>query len=346
MSSLSSRRKTKSRRSWADIKKDVNLSSAMDSVKHTLAAAVELEGKPLAVSLHDMMTNRPFTHIENAPKLHASQWKGMQQYVPMLHLARNHSNDCVININANKDNVSWYVKEETLDVDPLLFEQMQQCSTDARFIVVSIELKADRWGQEVTPENHANVLIFDTKNKRMIRFEPHGFSPDEYKPSQLNQSLTDMLHASASTHRRSRRGATSSLTFKDVMGSGWTYEAPSFYCPKDFKPEREVFLRHDPSEGLDYFAPYGVQGLEGMEEFQALLPTYGFCVIHVHWFTDLYMSNPDADLRELFDRSIEIIQENPTAFATFILEYARFFNWVKNRVRSPDQLETYLSKVT
>jgi hypothetical protein len=66
-------------------------------------------------------------------------------------------------------------------------------------------------GQDINM-NHANALIFNNKNKVLLRFEPHGSNVDEriYNPKKLDKELN---------------------MFAKTLGAGWTYKAPIDYCP-------------------------------------------------------------------------------------------------------------------
>ena len=137
------------------------------------------------------------------------------------------------------------------------------------------------------------------------------------------------------------------------MGGGWEYRAPSTICILDKYGERDtVFdteISVDPDTKEEYYAGYGFapQSAEEFVMWQTQAPgTGGFCGIWVQWFADLYLTYPHINLKNLFDQATRLVTSNPSAFCSYIIEYAKFYSENKRTIRNAEQLEKQLQKVT
>jgi len=100
-------------------------------------------------------------------------------------------------------------KQPLLLIHPLLPKFLRNC--EKRFLILPLSLVISSVNEEITSNSlgHANILIFDTKNKTIERFDPHG------NEAFYNQSIIDNYLT---------------IKFKDLL-SNYKYIEFSVTCP-------------------------------------------------------------------------------------------------------------------
>jgi len=137
--------------------------------------------------------------------------------------------------------------------------------------------------------NHSNSLIFDLKENRLERFEPHGSNYPigfNYNPDLLDQMILQK--------------------FRDLVysagGSG-----PRYLRPRDYLPR------------------IGFQILESREILtnRNLGDPNGFCSLWVIWYLDYRLRYPDFWPGTLARKLIDVVQKNGYSFRDIIRNYSK-----------------------
>lgn len=281
-------------------------------VQESLKGACAME-PGLCITLNDALLNTVPKKL--IPRKSLSNWEGMSSDIGkmmLLNLVRKHPNDCIIQLD---DAIRWFTKEEIIQQKAGLWKEIGKCrDKDKRFILLSISLYPSATAAQLgegDDQAHANVIIFDMQNQTVSRFDPHGPTSESYNPEELNYNLKQIFTTGQG---------------KRTLGRGWKYRAPIEYCPVDIG---------------------GPQMIEEFDEWEVISPgQYGFCGIWSHWFADLYLTHPDKDIHDIFVQATKQVVENPSAFASYIIDYAKFFQTMKQKIRNKKEFEKLMVAAT
>ena len=200
----------------------------------------------------------------------------------------------------------------TLYVHKMLDKKIKEClKGDKRFVVVMLNTYT-------SGPPHANVLIYDRKNKSLERFDPHGYnkaSLPAYQSQVMDKDITNYFE--------------SITTIKEYIG-------PIDFCPK-WKPWK--------MSGVAY---QKIQGLEKYNEFK------GSCATWVLWYIDLRLMNPDSSRESIIKKSLKEINETSDSFTSFITKVYNYYNSVssntiktkkKTKKKTKTEIKAYVSKM-
>lgn len=146
---------------------------------------------------------------------------------------------------------------DRLVIWPKTLRDISKCLKKSRFTVCILEI--------VYPKGfrHANAIIFDSKAKRLTRFEPNGSSE--------NTIDTEMKYW---------------LLSQEQLRT-WTYSGPTNFCPKPGPQSRENWMYVEEA--------YELAGLDRRE-------TGGFCAAWSLLWIHMRLENPDLEDQELVDK--------------------------------------------
>ena len=206
----------------------------------------------------------------------------------------------------------------TLYVHKMLDKKIEVClKGDKRFVVVMLNTYTSE-------PPHANVLIYDRKNKSLERFDPHG-----YNKASLPSYQSKVMDKDINSYFESK------TTINEYIG-------PVDFCPK-WKPWK--------MSGLAY---QKIQGLEKYNEFK------GSCATWVLWYIDLRLMNPDIPRESIIKDSIKDINESSPSFTSFIIKVYNYYkrssntNTFRNKSKTKkkskkstvnNKVKTYVSKM-
>ena len=206
----------------------------------------------------------------------------------------------------------------TLYVHKMLDKKIELClKGDKRFVVVMLNTYT-------SGAPHANVLIYDRKNKTLERFDPHG-----YNKASLPSYQSKVMDKDINSYFESK------TTINEYIG-------PIDFCPK---------WKQWKSFGIAY---QKIQGLEKFKNFK------GSCATWVLWYIDLRLMNPDIPRETIIKKSINDINESSPSFTSFIIKVYNYYNRISNKVTNTrmkktkrkskknkinSQVKTYVSKM-
>ena len=153
------------------------------------------------------------------------------------------------------------------------------------FIIISLAI-------ELSNGSHANILIWDIKNKVISRFEPHGAS----NPSQLNynENLLDDLLKNKFT------------CFDNTL---------SYLKPKDFLP----------NIGFQKF-----EMMEN-EKCTRIGDPNGFCAVWCVWWCDMRLKYPEIKESKLVIKLMNKIREDGISFKDLIRNYSKNITDIRDK---------------
>ena len=153
------------------------------------------------------------------------------------------------------------------------------------FILVSLAI-------ELSNGSHANMLIWDIKNKLISRFEPHGSS----SPSQLNYNenlLDDLLKNKFTCFDNSLK----------------------YLTPKDFLP----------NIGFQKF-----EMMEN-EKCTRIGDPNGFCAVWCVWWSDMRLKYPEIEIERLVRKLLNTIREDGISFKDLIRNYSKNITDIRDK---------------
>ena len=156
------------------------------------------------------------------------------------------------------------------------FEQIKDCiNAQKRFIILPL-------GIELKEGSHANYIIFDTVNKLVERFEPHGSTTPpglNYNPDLLDKILYSR--------------------FKEI-DENIKYLKPSDYLPKISFQLLDILENKKKKIG----------------------DPGGFCALWAVWYVDMRLTYHDIEPQKLINKLIKTIKENNIYVKNMIRNYA------------------------
>lgn len=168
-------------------------------------------------------------------------------------------------------------------------------SPKRRFLAIFVYIKWDCKSSNA----HFNALIFDTKLKKIERFEPYTtFKESEYLDvvSEFDRKFIKLLK-------------------KNLRD--FTYIKPTGFCPKiGFQQKEEKNL-------------LSIKTIKTLGNYQLDNDPGGFCGAWVLYFLNLKLENPDIDSKKLLKKVYKYLEKDHHSFRTFIRNYSSFI--VKER---------------
>lgn len=171
----------------------------------------------------------------------------------------------------NKNGIDFYNIEIIWDKQKLIFPEGIEklfLNLNKRFFIIPIGIEND-FGY------HSNILIYDTKNNLIERFEPNGKSgPSGYYYN--SSKLDDILK----------------FKLKKYIKKDFKYLYPKIYLPK-----------------------IGLQIYENLEEKKKNIgDPGGYCSSWSLWYADMVLKYPDIDRKKLILKIIYTIKKNQISF--------------------------------
>ena len=163
------------------------------------------------------------------------------------------------------------------------FDDINKC-INKRFVIVPLSISPP--SDCNVSYSHANILIFDNKQKTVERFETYG-----------NKKFRDQKYYDSFDNK-----------FEKLVKKHLKYK---YLRPKDICPIK----------GLQFIEELNIK--KNIETIREDDPS-GFCVAWSFWYADLRMTYPDIEQKKLQIKAIEIINKNPITFRRFIRNYAQF----------------------
>jgi len=132
---------------------------------------------------------------------------------------------------------------------------------------------------------HANIMIYDSYNLTLERFEPYG-------------DLTDMI---TNTNKKCFNVDVDEMLFDLFAEKGLVIE---YFPPSNFIP------------------PKGLQKIQENERKMSNKDPEGFCTMWSLFYCDLRLSNPNVRREKLLDYTIKSFKRNNKSLTNFIRDYA------------------------
>lgn len=229
-------------------------------------------------------------------------YKKYKQDCPMYPIKTHSSFDILKVKNYLKKNEKYYTKEflkqqllknhkasySEWDKDKFLTNLKLCLETGEQLIIVPVRLIG-----------HLNMLFIKVATREIIRFEPHGYAfkngmgNTDKKVNTFLEKLTNDINK-----------------YFNLLGNKkFTYKAPSEICPR--------YTSTMPSN----FYP-GFQSMEGREKkLNKRVEGGGFCLLWSWFFAECVMSNPEMDIKEVYEEAYKALNTNEGKFATIIRGY-------------------------
>ena len=210
--------------------------------------------------------------------------------------------DCYLN---NRNNPVYRIIYPSNILTFEFFDDINKC-INKRFVIVPLSISPP--SDCNISYSHANILIFDNKQKTVERFETYG-----------NKKFRDQKYYDSFDNK-----------FEKIVKKylKYKYLRPKYICPiKGFQFIEENNIK---------------KGLASMRENDP----GGFCVAWSFWYADLRMTYPNIEQKKLQTKAIEIINNNPITFRKFIRNYAQFilderkkiYIKIKKKYNIPDRI--------
>lgn len=186
------------------------------------------------------------------------------------------------------DGGMFFENKKGFEVKDWVLKELKRCfsQTKSRFTVGILSLTLD------TGVSHANALIFDSENKIITRFEPHGAGLEiNYNVGELDSQIGIWMGRNL---------------------NGWTYQAPIHYCPTSGPQTLETKIYYDSKMK----ALYG----ENLNKEAG-----GFCSAWSLLFLHYRLVNPELSDRDIVEY---MVSESGEILFNRIREYVAFI--VKN----------------
>jgi hypothetical protein len=159
-----------------------------------------------------------------------------------------------------------------------------------RFLAIFVYIKWDCKSNSA----HFNSLLFDTKLKKIERFEPYtSFKESKYLEvvSKFDKKFIKLLK-------------------KNLVD--YNYIKPTGFCPKiGFQQKEEQSL-------------LSVKTMKTLGNYDLDNDPGGFCGAWVLYFLNLKMENPDVDSKQLLEIVYKYLENDHHSFRTFIRNYSSF----------------------
>lgn len=150
---------------------------------------------------------------------------------------------------------------------------------------------------------HFNMLIFDTKNKTVERFEPYT----KFRSLSNRNVIKDF----------------DSIFSKDIKKYlNYKYIIPDQFCPRTgFQYKEENNIKN-----------INILNRKTVGNYQKNSDPGGFCGAWSLYFLDLRLSFPDYDRKKLMKKSFNFIDSDKHSFRTFIRNYSSFINKQRSKI--------------
>ena len=178
----------------------------------------------------------------------------------------------------------------SLDSETHFFDLIKKCQNNGKqFAIVNLSLSWDcgRSG------NHSNAILFDYKNKTAERFEPYGAYVSNKDDIKLVKEFDKQFGKAVSRH------------------TNFKYMPAHLFCPL-IGPQKHDELRKRLGKDLSE------------NEKKKKTDPYGFCASWSLWYINLRLEHPNISPKQLLDKALKKLHNDPRSFTTFIRNYSQF----------------------